>query len=73
MHTLKMGSACSEAMEPMPESHSPVVLQRVKGAQWPFFCLSLWEGEALAFITDPWVLPNPASGLWRCFKVSVPF
>lgn len=33
MHTLKVGSACSEGMEPMPESGNPAALQEVRAAQ----------------------------------------
>lgn len=73
MHTLKVGGACSEAMEPVPESHNPVTLQWVKGAQCVFLCLSLCKEEDLAFIIDPWFLPSPAFRLWRCFYVSVLF
>lgn len=54
-------------MEPVPESHNPMTLQWVKGAQWASLCLSLWEGEDLAFIIDPWFLPSLASRLWSLF------
>lgn len=65
MRSLKVGRACSWAMESVSESCNSAALQGVKGAQHPF--LSLWEEDSLAFILEPWVLPSPASRLWRCF------
>lgn len=64
MRSLKVGRACSWAMESVSESWNPTALKGVKGAQCPF--LSLWEEDSLAFILEPWVLPSPASRLWRC-------
>lgn len=58
MHTLKVGSACSEAMEPVPESRNPAALQGVRGVQWPFPQL-LGRGGS-CFIIDPWVYRYPA-------------
>lgn len=60
MHTLKASRDCSGAVEPVPESGNPAALQGVWVAQ------SLGRGGS-CFIIDPWVLPSPASRLWRCF------
>lgn len=40
-------------MEFVLESYRPMALQGLKGAQWPFLRLSLWEGGGSCFHSIP--------------------